>query len=266
MEYNGIAMTIAGSDSGGGAGIQADLKTIQAFNSYGVSVITSITAQNTLGVRSVQDIDPEIVGDQIDAIMEDMGCDAAKTGMLSNQNIIEVIANRIQKYDIKKLIIDPVMVAESGDRLLQEQAEDALLQKLLPLAYLVTPNIYEAEIISGMQIENSDDVKKAAQKIHSLGVRNVLIKGGHLQDKQAADLLFDGNEYQVFETERIDSTNTHGTGCTLSSAITASLARGYDLAKSVEISKEYITRAIKDAPPLGKGHGPLYHNTKPLIE
>jgi hydroxymethylpyrimidine/phosphomethylpyrimidine kinase len=239
------------------------LKTFQAFKVFGVSAITSITAQNTLGVRSIQDIDPEIVGDQIDMIMEDMGCDAAKTGMVSNRKIIEVIADKVEQHKINKLVVDPVMVSKSEHRLLKKDAESVLIEELLPLSYLVTPNTSEAEIISGIKISNIEDVKKAAKKIAELGPKNVLIKGGHLKGDTAVDILFGEGKYTVFESEKIDSKNTHGTGCTLSSAITASLSRGENLLDSVKISKDYITRAIENAPEIGKGFGPLYHPTTP---
>lgn len=263
MEYEGIALTIAGSDSGGGAGIQADIKTFQAFNVFGVSVITSITSQNTLGVRSIQDTNPKIVGDQIDMIMEDMGCDAAKTGMVSNGEIIEVIVDRIRKYKIDKLVVDPVMVSKSGNRLLEKDAESILIKQLLPLSYLITPNVNEAEIISGMKISSIKGAKKAAEKIADMEADNVLIKGGHLTEDKALDILYNGKEYNIFESERIDSKNTHGTGCTLSSAITASISRGENLLNAVRIAKEYVTRAIENAPEIGKGFGPLYHNITP---
>jgi hydroxymethylpyrimidine/phosphomethylpyrimidine kinase len=263
MKYKGIALTMAGSDSGGGAGIQADLKTFQAFSVFGVSVITSITSQNTLGVRSIQDINPKIVGDQIDMIMEDMGCDAAKTGMVSNGEIIEVIADRVRKNKIDKLIVDPVMVSKSGKRLLKKEAENTFIEKLIPLAYLLTPNVYEAEILSSIKISSIEDVKRAAEKIADMGADNVLIKGGHLEEDIAIDILYSDKKYTVLESERIDSQNTHGTGCTLSSAITASLARGENLINAVKIAKEYVTRAIENAPEIGKGFGPLYHNITP---
>jgi len=263
MQYEGIALTIAGSDLGGGAGIQADLKTFQAFNVFGVSVITSITSQNTLGVRSIQDTNPKIVGDQIDMILEDMGCDVAKTGMVSNGEIIEVIVDRIRKHKIDKLVIDPVMISKSGKILLKKDAESILIKKLLPLSYLITPNVYEAEIISGMQIISVKDAKKAAEKIANMEADNVLIKGGHLTEDKALDILYNGKEYTIFESERIDSKNTHGTGCTVSSAITASISRGENLLNAVRIAKEYVSRAIENAPEIGKGFGPLYHNITP---
>ncbi len=265
MNYEGKALTIAGSDSGGGAGIQADLKTFAAFNVYGMSAITSVTAQNTVGVTAIYDITPEIVGRQIEAIMEDIGVNAAKTGMLSNSNIIETVADKIKEYHLEKLVTDPVMVAKSGSPLLEEEAKTTLIRKLLPLVYIVTPNIFEAEIISGISIRSIKDAEKAATLIYEKGPKNVLVKGGHLFTKKAIDILFDGSEYHYYESERIDTKNTHGTGCTLSAAITAGLAKGLDVRQAIEIAKDYINRAIREAPPnIGKGHGPLYHNVKPI--
>lgn len=264
VNYEGKALTVAGSDSGGGAGIQADLKTFSAFNVYGMSVITSVTAQNTLGVRDIYDVSPQTVGEQIDAIMEDIGADAAKTGMLSNSEIIRVVAERVEKYHLEKLVVDPVMVSKSGSFLLKQEAKSSLMQKILPLAYVVTPNVFEAEIISGMKIKNMEDAKKAAVLIHKKGSRNILMKGGHLSTEKAIDILFDGDNYHYYESERIDTKNTHGTGCTLSSAIAAGLAKGLNVYNAVELAKDYITRAIKNAPNnIGKGYGPLYHNIKP---
>ena len=265
MNYEGKALTIAGSDSGGGAGIQADLKTFAAFNVYGMSAITSVTAQNTVGVTAIYDITPEIVGRQIEAIMEDISVNAAKTGMLSNSNIIETVADKIEKYHLEKLVADPVMVAKGGTPLLEEEAETTLIRKLLPLVYIVTPNIFEAEIISGIRIRSIKEAEKAATLIYEKGPKNVLVKGGHLSTKKAIDILFDGNEYHYYESERIDTKNTHGTGCTLSAAITAGLAKGFDVRQAIEIAKDYINRAIRDAPSnIGKGHGPLFHNLKPI--
>ena len=264
MNYEGKALTIAGSDSGGGAGIQADLKTFATFNVYGMSVITSVTAQNTMGVRAINDIPPEIVAKQMEAVMEDIGADAAKTGMLSNSDIIETVADKVKKYHLKKLVIDPVMVAKSGSLLLKEEARASLLEKLLPLAYIVTPNVFEAEIISGIGVKSIADAEKAALLIYKKGPKNVLMKGGHLSTKKAIDILFDGDEYHYYESDRIDTKNTHGTGCTLSAAITAELAKGLDIQEAVKIAKDYISKGIKEAPSnIGKGHGPLYHNVKP---
>ncbi|MBS3740794.1 MAG: bifunctional hydroxymethylpyrimidine kinase/phosphomethylpyrimidine kinase [Candidatus Cloacimonetes bacterium] len=263
MEYEALALTIAGSDSGGGAGIQADLKTFQTFNVFGMSVVTSVTSQNTQDVRSIEDIDAKIVGDQIDMIMEDMGCDAAKTGMVSNEKIIETIAKKVKEHNIKKLVVDPVMVSKSGARLLKKEAEKAMLLKLIPTAYLLTPNIPEAVLITGIPIKNKDDVKIAAEKIYELGAANVLIKGGHFEEDTVTDVLFDGDSFRSFSDKRIDSQNTHGTGCTLSSAITASLAKDLTLYDSIKIAKDFITRSIENAPHIGKGYGPLYHKTIP---
>ena len=266
MNYHGKALTIAGSDSGGGAGIQADLKTFAAFHVYGMSVITSVTAQNTLGVTGVCDIPAELVMKQIKAVVEDIGVDAAKTGMLSNSSIIEAVAESVEKYHLDKLVVDPVMVAKSGYPLLQEDARDTLIDRLLPLAYLVTPNIFEAEILSGVSITNVHDVEKAATLIHKKGVKNILIKGGHLATQQARDILFDGNQYYHYESRRIQTKNTHGTGCTLSAAITAGLARGLDVRRAIEIAKDYVYRAISEAPDgVGSGYGPLFHYIEPAL-
>ena len=265
MSYEGKALTIAGSDSGGGAGIQADLKTFQAFNVFGTSVITSVTSQNTLGVRSIHDVPSNIVADQIDIIMEDIGTDAAKIGMVSNKAIIDVIADRVKKHKIEKLVIDPVMIAKSGARLLKENVEKVLIEKLLPTAALITPNVFEAEIISGAKIRDIEDAKESARTIHRMGIKIVLLKGGHIPGEKAIDILFDGKEYTYYESERIDTKNTHGTGCTFSAAITAGLSKGMDIYNAVKVAKEYITRAIKNAPSnIGTGHGPLNHNIKPL--
>ena len=265
MSYEGKALTIAGSDSGGGAGIQADLKTFQAFNVFGTSVITSVTSQNTLGVHSIHDVPSSIVADQIDMIMEDIGTDAAKIGMVSNKAIIDVIADRVKKHKIEKLVIDPVMIAKSGARLLKENVEKVLIEKLLPTAALITPNVFEAEIISGAKIRDIEDAKESARIIHRMGIKIVLLKGGHIPGEKAIDILFDGKEYTYYESERIDTKDTHGTGCTFSAAITAGLSKGMDIYNAVKVAKEYITRAIKNAPSnIGAGHGPLNHNIKPL--
>jgi len=246
MDYEGKALTIAGSDSGGGAGIQADLKTFHSFNVFGMSVLTSITAQNTLGIRAVHDLPPEIVGKQIDAIMEDMGVNSVKTGMVSNKKIIETIAERIKNYGIKQLVVDPVMVAKSGDRLLQKDAENSLVKNLLPLTFILTPNVFEAEIISGIHIENSEDARKAAKIIKTKGPKFVLLKGGHIQSgHEAIDILFDGKTFHDFKAEKIDTKNTHGTGCTFSAAIAACLSKGMNVHNSIEAAKDYITRAIQ---------------------
>jgi hydroxymethylpyrimidine/phosphomethylpyrimidine kinase len=265
VNYEGKALTIAGSDSGGGAGIQADLKTFQAFNVFGMSVVTSVTSQNTLGVRSIHDIHPDIISDQIDMIMEDIGVDSVKTGMLSSTEIIEVVASKVKGYKIANLVIDPVMIAKSGARLLRKDAEKALIENLLPLSFLVTPNVFEAEIISGIKIKDFEDAKVAADIIHSKGAKNVLLKGGHLPGEKAIDILFNGKDYKYYQSERINTKNTHGTGCTYSAAITAGLAKEMTVYNAIKVAKDYLTKAIRNAPTnIGKGHGPLYHNIKPL--
>jgi hydroxymethylpyrimidine/phosphomethylpyrimidine kinase len=254
-----VAMTIAGSDSGGGAGIQADLKTFQALGVYGTSAITAITAQNTLGVRSVQDISTAIIADQIDAVVEDIGVDAAKTGMLSSAEIIATVAGRIRHWRIDRLVVDPVMVAKSGDRLLKEDAVQALVTELLPLAMVLTPNLPEAEVLVGRPLATEDEIRQAARDIVAMGPRCVVMKGGHRQG-DAIDVLFDGRAFTTFTSERFDTPNTHGTGCTFSAAIAASLARGMDLVDAVGAGKRYVTEAIRHARPLGGGHGPVAHD------
>ncbi len=254
-----IALTIAGSDSGGGAGIQADLKTFSALGVYGMSVLTSITAQNTLGVQGVHDLPPDFVGLQIDSVMQDIGTDAVKTGMLSNTQIIKIVSEKVKKYKVKNLVIDPVMIAKGGDRLLKEDAVESLKQDLVPLANVVTPNFSEAEVLSGLKIGNLSDMKEAARKIFRLGAQNVLIKGGHLSSDEAIDVLYNGRTFREFRAERIITKNTHGTGCTLSSAIAAELAKGKEVEEAVNTAKRYITLAIQNSLEIGHGHGPLNH-------
>jgi hydroxymethylpyrimidine/phosphomethylpyrimidine kinase len=254
------ALTIAGSDSGGGAGIQADLKTFTAFNVYGMSVITSITAQNTKSVMGISDTSPDFVELQIDAVVGDIGVDAVKTGMLSNERIVLSVAKKIKQYGIEKLVVDPVMRAKGGDSLLKKEAEIALKEGLLPLAYIVTPNIHEADLLSGLRIRSVEDMELAAKKIRTLGPKNVLVKGGHLDSTQEAiDVLFDGNEFHKYRAPRIDTKNTHGTGCTYSAAICAGIAKGFHILDAVEDAKEYVTQAIRNSFNLGEGHGPLNH-------
>jgi len=261
LNYKGKALTIAGSDSSGGAGIQADLKTFQAFDVYGMSVVTSITAQNTQGVKAIYGLPEEFVTLQIDAIFEDIVVDAVKIGMLFSEAIIDVVAERMDFYGIEKLVVDPVMIAKSGARLLKESAIERFIKLIVPLSFVLTPNIPEAEVISGEKIEDIDDVKKSAEKIHRMGAKNVLIKGGHLEEEKSKDILFDGKNFYSFEDERILTRNTHGTGCTLSSAIAACLAREIDVYNAIGIAKRYVTSAIREAPnDIGKGFGPLYHS------
>ena len=255
------ALTIAGSDSSGGAGIQADLKTFQVFNVYGASVITAITAQNTYEIKSIHKVPPQIVADQINAVLEDVGADSVKTGMLYSEDIIEVVAECIKKFDVKNLVVDPVMVSKTDVRLISKEAEIALIEKLFPLTLILTPNIPEASVISEVKIENLDDVKKAAKFIHSMGPKYVLIKGGHLAGPNSTDVLYDGNEYYYFEDSRVDTSNLHGAGCTFSAAIAANIALKKDVISSIKAAKDFITFAIKNTSiKIGKGYGPLFHD------
>lgn len=251
-------LTIAGSDSGGGAGIQADLKTFAAHGVFGMSVITAVTAQNTLGVLAVQDVDPEIIAKQIEAIFEDLGADGVKIGMVSRIPAIETIAASLVKYRAPKVVVDPVMISKSGHHLLQPEAKEALIKKLFPLATVVTPNLHEAQAITGMKITAVPEMEQAAQAIYQLGPQSVLIKGGHLEG-DAVDVLFDGKKMHYYQSPRIQTKNTHGTGCTLSAAIAANLALGYALPDAVARAKKYITTAIEHGLALGKGVGPTHH-------
>jgi len=252
------ALTIAGSDSGAGAGIQADLKTFAALGVYGTSALTAVTAQNTRGVRSVVELDPRMVAAQINAVLEDIGADAAKTGMLSSAAIIATVAARVRAHELTRLVVDPVMVAKSGDRLLRADAVQALRTDLLPLALVVTPNLPEAEALSGMVVADRPAMEEAARRIADLGPRYVLVKGGHAAG-DPVDLLYDGREFLAFPGQRLETTSTHGTGCTLSAAIAAYLARGLPMAEAVGHAKTYLTAAMRAAYPIGHGHGPLNH-------
>ena len=254
-----VALSIAGSDSGAGAGIQADLKTFAAFGVYGVTVVTAITAQNTLGVRAIQEIDADVIAAQLDAVAEDFAISALKTGMLSSAAIIETVAAGLQRHRLRPLVVDPVMIAKSGDRLLREDAVDALRRKLLPLAYVVTPNIPEAEVLAGRTIRTRDDRVAAARAIMDLGASAVVIKGGHSEDDPIIDLLVDREGIHEYRAARIVTTSTHGTGCTFSAAMTAGLAAGGELPDAVAGAREYLSRALATAPGLGHGHGPLNH-------
>ncbi len=249
------ALTIAGSDSGGGAGIQADLKTFAALGVFGTSAITSVTAQNTVGVQGVHDLPPEFVGRQIDSVLEDIAIDAAKTGMLSIAAIIEVVAEKVRTHRIERLVVDPVMVAKSGAQLLRPDAVKALIERLLPLALVVTPNIPEAEALSGLAISGVDGMRQAARQIFGLGPRYVVVKGGHLPG-HALDLLFDGSALTELDAERIDTPHTHGTGCVFSAAIAAELAKGRPVPEAVAAAKRFVTAAIRHGFRLGKGYGP----------
>ncbi|MBO5573608.1 MAG: bifunctional hydroxymethylpyrimidine kinase/phosphomethylpyrimidine kinase [Clostridium sp.] len=252
------ALTIAGSDSSGGAGIQADLKTMQANGVYGMSAVTALTAQNTTGVRGIFEVTPEFLGQQIDAVFEDIRPDAVKIGMVSSADLIRMIAEKLREYRAEHIVVDPVMVATSGSKLLKEDAVNTLMTELLPLAEVITPNIPEAEILSGMAVRTEEDMVTAAEKIGRDTGCAVLLKGGHsLND--ANDLLWRDGSTRWFRGKRIDNPNTHGTGCTLSSAIASGLAKGMSLEAAVEQAKEYISGALAAGLDLGQGSGPMDH-------
>jgi len=252
-------LTIAGSDPSGGAGIQADLKTLSANGVFGMSVLTSITAQNTCGVSTVFHLPPDIIEAQIDAIFSDIPVTTIKTGMLATPSIIMTVSKRLITKSIEHLVVDPVMVAKGGHVLLEEEAISSLKSELCPQAFLITPNIFEAEVLSGMTIMTLAEVRAAAKIIYQLGCRHVLIKGGHLQEQPGTDLLYDGRFFRMYKGEYLQTQNTHGTGCTLASAIAAHLAKGKPIADAVEAAKAYTTEAIRHSFTLGKGHGPTDH-------
>ena len=252
------ALTIAGSDCSGGAGIQADLKTMTMNGVYAMSVITAMTAQNTTGVRGIQEASPDFLKQQIDAVFEDIYPDAVKIGMVASGALIRVIADRLRYYDAKNVVIDPVMAATSGSALMKNDAVQTLIDELLPLAALVTPNIPEAQVLSGLTIQAKEDMVTAAKKIGDSCHCAVLLKGGH-SINDANDLLYENGEFHWFEGKRIDNPNTHGTGCTLSSAIASNLAKGFDLAEAVQRAKDYISGALAAMLDLGKGSGPMNH-------
>jgi len=254
-----VALTIAGSDSGGGAGIQADLKTFQAFGVFGTAAVTAITAQNTVGVRAIQKIEPDVVADQIRAVAEDLRPAASKTGMLADAPIIAAVAEAIRETGLAHLVVDPVMVAKSGDRLLEEDAVEALAKQLLPLAEVITPNLPEAAILAGRPVQTAADMRAAAEILTERGAQSVLVKGGHLSGDRLVDLFFDGADWHEWQGSRLDTRHTHGTGCTLSAAICAGLALGWSRVEAVRRARIYTQRAIETAPGLGAGHGPLNH-------
>lgn len=252
------ALTIAGSDSCGGAGIQADLKTFAANGVYGMSVITAVTAQNTTGVFAVQDISAQLISEQAEAVFEDIEVHSVKIGMLSKAETINTVACVLLKYNPPNIVLDPVMISKSGYSLLKPDSMEALTGKLLPLAMIVTPNIPEAEVLSGTKIKDISDMKQAAHIICRMGPKNVLVKGGHLET-EPIDVLFDGEKYTFYKSKRIVTQNTHGTGCTLSSAIAANLANGISVPEAIAKSKKYVHSAIKHSLPIGKGAGPTNH-------
>jgi len=253
------ALTIAGSDSGGGAGIQADLKTFAAHRVFGTSAITAVTAQNTLGVMMWQALPADLVIAQIEAVAGDIGADAVKVGMLANAAIVEAVAATIEELDLPLVVVDPVMVAKGGDRLLEEEAIDAIRLELLPRAHLVTPNIPEAEVLAQMEIRTVDAMYAAGERILRMGPRVVLVKGGHLDGPDSVDVACTRDGHFELRKPRIASSNTHGTGCTLSSAIAANLALGLDDRQALTEAREYLDGAIRHAPAIGRGHGPLQH-------
>jgi hydroxymethylpyrimidine/phosphomethylpyrimidine kinase len=253
------ALTIAGSDSSAGAGIQADLKTFAAHGVYGTTAITAITAQNTLGVSSAEALPADLVAAQIEAVMSDIGAHAAKTGMLANAAIVEAVAAAIDDLEIPLVVVDPVMLAKSGHHLLDDEALGAMKAELLSRAFVVTPNIPEAEALSQRSIHSDDDRRDAARRIVALGPRAVIIKGGHFPAADIVDLLYDGHRFVEFRAERVESTSTHGTGCTFAAALTSHLALGRTLEESIPLAQAYVAGAIRHAPKLGKGHGPLHH-------
>lgn len=252
------ALSIAGSDCSGGAGIQADIKTMSALGVFAMSVIVSVVAENTSRVISIEDVSPRVISDQIDAVFEDIWPDAVKIGMLSTPECMKAVAGKIREYRPRHVVIDPVMYAKNGSPLMQEDSIDTLISTVIPLATVLTPNIPEAEKISGIEIHDLDGMKRSAEIISRMGAKAVLVKGGH-RVGNADDLLFDGRGFTVFPGHRIDTKNTHGTGCTLSSAIASYLALGEELAAAVDKAKEYVTGAIEHALELGKGNGPTDH-------
>lgn len=253
------ALTIAGSDSGGGAGIQADLKTFQELGVFGMSVLTALTAQNTLGVHGVMPVPPEFIEKQLDAVLSDIGTDAAKTGMLFDSPIIEMVARKIKQYEITQYVLDPVMVAKGGAPLLLDEAVTAVRTHLIPLARVITPNLPEAEVLTGLTIRNLEQMKAAALALRQMGAHSVVIKGGHAEGEWATDLFYDGSEFVELREKRFETPHTHGTGCTFAAAVTAGLACGKGIREAVEQAKGFITAAICHPLGIGHGHGPTNH-------
>lgn len=252
-------LTIAGSDSGGGAGIQADIKAISANGGYALSAITSVTAQNTVTVTDAYDLPVLLIESQLDAVFSDFDIASVKTGMLSSSNIVESVSRKLQEYVPTSIVVDPVMISKSKYPLLKAEAINSLMLKLIPLATVITPNIHEAELLAERKILSIDDAKNAAQTISRLGCHAVLVKGGHLGEDKATDVLYCDGDWSFFEAERIETDNTHGTGCTYSAAIATFLGQGMDLISSIHKAKEYITQAIEHALNIGEGHGPTNH-------
>lgn len=255
-----VALTIAGSDSGGGAGIQADIKSMQANGVFAASVITAITAQNTIAVTDAMELPVALIESQLEAVMTDLPVAAAKTGMLSSVAIIETVAAGVRKFDVTPLVVDPVMISKSGFSLLQDDAVDAMIECMLPLAAVCTPNAHEAGRLIGGEVLSEADAREAARAIHAMGPSAVLVKGGHLDaEEDAVDVLYDGNDFTVMRSSRIDTPHTHGTGCTYAAAIAARLARGENVPTAVQTAHDYVLEAIKAGLPIGSGHGPTDH-------
>ena len=248
-------LTIAGSDSGGGAGIQADLKAITLLGGFGMSVLTALTAQNTVAVEAIHDVPLDFIAAQVDAVFSDIGVDAVKTGMLSNSAVVELVAKKLAEYGPVMVVVDPVMVAKSGDPLLAADARETLARTLLPLATVVTPNLPEASALVGWEVGNEDEMQRAAEEIHAMGPKYVLVKGGHLRG-EALDLLYDGQQFHEFSSPRVETKNVHGTGCTYASAIATYLAQELEVVEAVAAAKRFITEAIRHGLALGQGHGP----------
>ncbi len=251
-------LTIAGSDSGGGSGIQGDLKTILSLGGYGMSVITAVTAQNTMGIQGIVPMDPDFVALQLESVLSDIGADAVKTGMLANADIVSVVAEILSKYKIDKLVVDPVLVSESGKDLLEKEGVSRLVDKLFPMTYLLTPNIPEAEALTGKSVTTVSDMIKAGKKLQKMGPKYVLVKGGHLKDSPV-DVLHDGSQYYEFATQRVRTRHTHGTGCTLASAIATLIGRGLPLMEAIDQAKRYLYRALRFSLRIGSGIGPTNH-------
>jgi len=255
-----VCLTIAGSDSSGGAGIQADIKAMQANGVYAATIVTAVTAQSTVAVESAFDLPVDLIAAQIDAVAGDMQISATKTGMLSSAEIIAVVADGIRRHSLRPLVVDPVMISKSGFALLADNAVEVLKKELFPLAVLLTPNAHEAERLTGIKVDSLAAAREAARVIHRMGPENVLVKGGHISSEaDAVDILFDGERFEVYRAERLDARNTHGTGCTYSSAIAAHLANGCTLVDAVAAAKRYVTEAIRHGLDIGKGHGPTDH-------
>lgn len=254
-----VALTIAGSDSGGGAGIQADIKTFHAFGVFGTSAVTAVTAQNTLGVSSVHPVPLETVRAQIESVVSDLRPDCVKSGMLATRRLVETVADAVGSAGLRPYVLDPVMVATSGDRLLEPAAVTSIAARLIPLASLVTPNLEEARILTGLPVEDDEGMGSAARQLVEMGADAALVKGGHGTGAEVVDLLFDGRREHLWRRSRIETRSTHGTGCTLSAACAAGLARGAELARAVDAALQFVERAIRSAPGLGGGHGPLNH-------